>query len=81
MSLISGTKERLAADVNKYKTLLAKTRSHEESKDLAFKLSLAEAKLKALNQKQAAPLGDDHDEAIEVGYMGELSDLEPTFPR
>lgn len=47
------TKERLAADVNKYKTLLAKTRSHEESKDLAFKLSLAEAKLKALNQKQA----------------------------
>ena len=49
---------------------------------MAFKLSLAEAKLKALNQKQAcAPLGDDQDEALEIGaLMGQLSDLGANLP-
>jgi hypothetical protein len=47
-------KQRLMEEVSRYKALLAKTKDIQESKDLAFKLSLAEAKLKLLNQKQAA---------------------------
>lgn len=47
-------RQQLTKDVAKYRELLAKTKDNKESEDLAFKLSLAEAKLKMLSQKQAA---------------------------
>ena len=46
--------QQLKSDISKYKGLLAKTKDNKESEDLALKLSLAEAKMKRLDQKQAA---------------------------